>query len=138
MPKYQISKAYYFYLIEFFYTGSYSIKCTGELTVDQTMISIGSNLTVHCRSNTKQCGRVFIILLDQVEVLNQSSCSSVVTQIVLWQPKASIQCLTLQNGKQYLVCGRDLVANRKSYFYSILVFWSHQSESDDWLDGLFI
>ncbi|XP_062854233.1 interleukin-23 receptor [Trichomycterus rosablanca] len=91
---------------------SYGVQCTGEWTVDQTIISIGTNLTVSCRSNTVQCGRVFIITLENVEVLQETSCSIVTTQIIMRQPKLSLSCFIEQEGVRSLVCGKDIVANQ--------------------------
>lgn len=86
--------------------------CTGELTVDQNIIPIGSNLTVHCRSNTVKCGRIFVIKVGVKEVLRQSSCSSVTTQVVVNEPKFMLYCIAEQDGEFRLVCGRDIIANR--------------------------
>ncbi|XP_053492572.1 interleukin-23 receptor isoform X1 [Ictalurus furcatus] len=89
----------------------YIVACTGELTVDQDVIPIGSNLTVHCRSNTEKCGRIFIMKFNDKEILRKTSCSSVTAQVVVNEPKFSITCSEQQGRTSRIVCGRDIVAN---------------------------
>lgn len=86
--------------------------CTGELTLDQDIIPIGSNLTVHCRSYIVKCGRIFVIKIGEKEVLRQASCCSVTAQVVVREPKFMLYCIAEQDGEFRLVCGRDITANR--------------------------
>ncbi|XP_076870917.1 interleukin-23 receptor isoform X2 [Brachyhypopomus gauderio] len=88
----------------------YSIRCSGELTLDQEVIVVGSNVTVHCRSDTSECGRLFVIELDKHEVLHKISCSTVTAQFMVSQPRSSLKCKVQLNGKFYVVCGRDIEA----------------------------
>ncbi|KAI5614593.1 interleukin 23 receptor [Silurus asotus] len=89
----------------------YGVTCTGELTVDKDIIPIGSNLTVHCRSYTVRCGRIFIIEFNGKKVLRKTSCSNVTAHVVVNEPKSSISCSVEQGGKSHIVCGRDITAN---------------------------
>lgn len=93
--------------------------CTGELTVDQDIIPIGSNLTVHCRSNTVKCGRLFIMTFNYKEVLRKISCSSVTAQVVVNEPNSWIYCSVKKGWKSEVVCGRDIVANRTFILFSV-------------------
>uniref|UniRef100_A0A8B9RI88 Interleukin 23 receptor n=1 Tax=Astyanax mexicanus TaxID=7994 RepID=A0A8B9RI88_ASTMX len=72
---------------------------------------MGSNLTVHCKSNTEQCNRLFIIELNGQTILQKNSCSSVTTQLVVTQPKFSLHCKVKQGRTVHNVCGRDIVAD---------------------------
>ncbi|MCI4375623.1 hypothetical protein PGIGA_G00111830 [Pangasianodon gigas] len=89
----------------------YRVACTGELTVDQGIIPIGSNLTVHCRSDTVKCGRLFIIKFNGKEVLRKTSCFNVTAQVVVNEPKSWLYCAVEQGGRSHIVCGRDIMAN---------------------------
>lgn len=97
----------------------YSVDCTGELTVDQAIIPIGSNLTVHCQSNTVKCGRIFVMRFNGKEVLRKTSCSNVTAQVVVHEPKSWLSCSAEENGAFRVVCGRDIVANRMFTLFSI-------------------
>lgn len=77
---------------------------------------MGSNLTVHCRSDTYQCNRPFIIQLNGETILQKTSCSRVTTQLVVNQPKFSLICMVKQKEEFHLVCGRDIVAHRMLVF----------------------
>ncbi|KAI4883347.1 hypothetical protein NFI96_011196 [Prochilodus magdalenae] len=90
----------------------YGVMCAGELTVDKDIIPMGSNLTVVCRSNTVQCNRLFIILLNKQTIFQNISCSNVTTQLVVREPKFSLHCTVEQEGNHHLVCGRDIVADQ--------------------------
>ncbi|XP_060776002.1 interleukin-23 receptor isoform X2 [Neoarius graeffei] len=90
---------------------SYTVVCTGELTVDQDIIPIGSNLTVHCRSNTVTCGRLFVMTFNYKEVLRKISCSNVTAQVVVNEPNSWIYCSVTKGRTSEVVCGRDIVAN---------------------------
>uniref|UniRef100_A0A3B1IM81 Interleukin 23 receptor n=1 Tax=Astyanax mexicanus TaxID=7994 RepID=A0A3B1IM81_ASTMX len=92
-------------------TDCYSVICAGHLTVDKDIIPMGSNLTVHCKSNTEQCNRLFIIELNGQTILQKNSCSSVTTQLVVTQPKFSLHCKVKQGRTVHNVCGRDIVAD---------------------------
>lgn len=102
----------------------YTVVCTGKLTIDQDIIPIGSNLTVHCRSNTVKCGRIFVMKFDGKEVLRQTSCSSVTAQVVVNEPKSWLHCSAEQDGKFLIVCGRDIVANRM-FILTFYVLYLH-------------
>ncbi|KAF5897037.1 leptin receptor-like isoform X1, partial [Clarias magur] len=91
--------------------GCYKVDCTGQLIIDQDVIPMGSNLTVHCQSNTESCGRVFIMKFNQKEVLRKTSCSSVTAQVLVSEPKFSLYCLLEIQGKHHIICGRDIIAN---------------------------
>ncbi|TSL22043.1 Interleukin-12 receptor subunit beta-2 [Bagarius yarrelli] len=89
----------------------YKVTCNGELTLDRDIIPIGSNLTVHCRSDTVKCGRLFIMTFNKKEILRKTSCSSVTAHVVVNEPKSLIYCSVVQERKSYIVCGRDIIAN---------------------------
>ncbi|KAK3574377.1 hypothetical protein QTP86_006150 [Hemibagrus guttatus] len=89
----------------------YSVACTGKLTVDRDIIPIGSNLTVHCQSDTVQCGRIFIMTFNGKEILRKTSCSNVTAQVLVNEPKSLIRCSVIKNGKSNIVCGQDIIAN---------------------------
>ncbi|KAK1796692.1 hypothetical protein P4O66_009712 [Electrophorus voltai] len=86
----------------------YRIRCFGELKVDQEVIAMGSNLTVHCQSDTNRCGSLFVIELDKQEVVRETSCSTVTAQLIVSRPKSWLHCKVQLNGKFHTVCGRDI------------------------------
>ncbi|XP_060723497.1 interleukin-23 receptor isoform X2 [Tachysurus vachellii] len=89
----------------------YSVTCTGKVTLDQDIIPIGSNLTVHCLSDTVQCGRIFTMTFNEKEILRKISCANVTAQVVVNEPQSLIYCFEIHEGKSHIVCGQDIIAN---------------------------
>ncbi|XP_066521987.1 interleukin-23 receptor [Hoplias malabaricus] len=100
-------------LLLLFYTvgDCYSVKCSGNLTLDKDIIPMGSNLTVHCQSNTVQCNRLFSIELSDQTILQKISCSNVTTQLMVKKPEFRLYCWVEHEQIRQLVCGRDIVAD---------------------------
>uniref|UniRef100_A0A4W4ERZ7 Fibronectin type-III domain-containing protein n=1 Tax=Electrophorus electricus TaxID=8005 RepID=A0A4W4ERZ7_ELEEL len=99
----------------------YRIRCFGELKVDQEVIAMGSNLTVHCQSDTNRCGSLFVIELDKQEVIRETSCSTVTAQLIVSRPKSWLHCKVQLNGKFHTVCGRDINVELAKALFTIVL-----------------
>ncbi|XP_036375726.1 interleukin-23 receptor [Megalops cyprinoides] len=91
------------------------VMCNGVLWVEpaDTVVSMGSELTVLCRSYNKQCGRRFSISLNQqpqtpLQVLN---CSTVRLRLAnVSTPKSELICRVSNGSLEQTVCGMVLLS----------------------------
>lgn len=58
------------------------------------------------------------------EVLRKTSCSNVTAQVVVNEPNSWIYCAVEQEGMLYIVCGRDILANRMFVSFFLLLLLS--------------